>query len=358
MPPANDDYRKRLAARKRLLARAAQKPKNNVTRFASKGVKNKDDKIITYGGKAMAFLAPNPEAIVRGILDPIGTTRGVAEVSSYTNPATLLMRGANAASGKGFTRSLFGGDSQDIEQALEIAGIIPIGKAAKLGKAAKRAPEFLPVPGTAAGGIGFSPSQAAERMSRIEAQPLLDEVPLAKKRGGRGTPRSQQTPTQAARITSKQALKAQAATNQGKQLTYDLRHTLYDRVKEIDKRALSIDPEAKTLKPPKGDKKAFVTYISEMKRLLRDARQDFPDFNLNELELSHITPLTQGGSNTWSNLRLMPRQLNQDQGTALYSAWRYASMGLLDPRKVARGTALGGEKGSSAITGRLAQGIG
>lgn len=115
----------------------------SLNRFASQGVSSRDDKIITYGGKAMAFAAPNIPAIIRGITDPVGTAKGVAEVSSYTNPATLIQRGVNAYRGEGFTKSLTGANAEDIEQAVEIAGIIPYGKVAKAASVfGKYAPDF------------------------------------------------------------------------------------------------------------------------------------------------------------------------------------------------------------------------
>lgn len=101
----------------------------NVTRWASKGVDTKDNKFITYGGKAMAFATPNIPAIIRGVTDPVGTTKGAVELASIASPAANIYRGYNYLKGNGL--GITGANSEDIEQAAEIAGIIPYAKAAK-----------------------------------------------------------------------------------------------------------------------------------------------------------------------------------------------------------------------------------
>jgi len=150
----------------------------NVTRWASKGVTSKDNKYLIAPFKAVAYATPNVEAIARGVTDPIGTAKGVAEIASYTNPYTLLYRGYNAKQGDGFTKSLFGGDSQDIEQALEIAGIIPYAKAAKLGKAASyAAPEALDLMKDAARRLGTGGYNAAS----VGIKPMATQTKASRK---------------------------------------------------------------------------------------------------------------------------------------------------------------------------------
>jgi hypothetical protein len=324
-------------------------------RFGMRKKDREEDTATKVFGEVAKAVLPDPATLKRAAMDPAGTAKGAAEIASLTNPSSYIARASNLIQGKGL--SLYGADMEDVEQALEVAGIIPTGKVASIpfrsgAKIIPRVVDDIAITGARL------PAQIPKRPTREEAAVLLEQVPLAKKTGGTGTPRAEQTPEQAAAISGKNKLAQEAATNQGKKLKYDLTYTFYDRVRQIDKRAKVSDPEARTLTPPKQNKRAYNIYKDEMKRIIRDAEKDFPDFNRTDLELSHITPLEQGGSNSWSNLRLMPRELNQDQGTALYSAWRYASMGLVDPNKVAAGTKLGGSKGTRGITGGLAEGIG
>jgi hypothetical protein len=325
-------------------------------RFGSNRIPDRElDTPTKVFGEVVKAVLPDPATLKRAAMDPAGTAKGAVEIASLASPIANAYRGYKFLSGDGV--SVTGADMSDVEQALEVGGLIPTGKVASIpfrsgAKIIPRVVDDIAVTGARV------PAQIPKRPTREEAAVLLEQVPIAKKTGGTGTPKAEQTPEQAAAIRGKNKLAQEAATNQGKKLKYDLTYTFYDRIRQIDKRAKASDPEARTLTPPKQDKRAYNIYKDEMKRIIRDAEKDFPDFNRTDLELSHIIPLEQGGSNSWSNLRLMPRELNQDQGTALYSAWRYASMGLIDPNKVAAGTRLGGSKGTRGITGRLAEGIG
>ena len=325
-------------------------------RFGSNRIPDRelDTPTRVFGEVAKAVL-PDPATLKRAAMDPTGTVKGAAEVASLASPIANAYRAYKFLSGDGV--SVTGASMSDVEQALEVAGLYPGGKLATIpfrsgAKIIPRVADDIAITGARI------PTRTPPRPSLDEAKPLLEQVPLAKKTGGKGTPRAEQTPEQAAAISGKSKLAQEAATNQGKKLKYDLTHTFYDRIRQIDKRAKAVDSTARTLTPPKQNKRAYNIYKDEMKRIIRDAERDFSDFDRTDLELSHITPLEQGGSNSWSNLRLMPRELNQDQSTALYPAWRYASMGLLDPNKVAAGTRLGGSKGTRGITGGLAEGIG
>lgn len=325
-------------------------------RFGSNRIPNRElDTPTKVFGEVVKAVLPDPATLKRAAMDPAGTAKGAVEIASLASPIANAYRGYKFLSGDGV--SVTGADMSDVEQALEVAGLIPTGKVGTIPfrSGAKIIPRV--VDDIAVGGVRL-PAQIPKRPTIDEATPLLEQVPLAKKTGGAGTPRAEQTPELAAVLSSKQKLAQRAATNQGEKLKYDLTHTFYDRIRQIDKRAKAVDSTARTLTPPKQNKRAYNIYKDEMKRIIRDAERDFSDFDRTDLELSHITPLEQGGSNSWSNLRLMPRELNQDQGTALYSAWRYASMGLVDPNKVAAGTRLGGSKGTRGITGGLAEGIG
>jgi hypothetical protein len=307
-------------------------------------------------GEVVKAVLPDPATLKRAAMDPAGTAKGAVEIASLASPIANAYRSYKFLSGDGV--SVTGADMSDVEQALEVGGLIPTGKVGTI--SAKFGAKIIPrvVDDIAAVGGARLPAPTPSRPALVDVADLLARVPVSKKVGGRGTPRAEQTPELAAVLSSKQKLAQRAATNQGEKLKYDLTYTFYDRIRQIDKRAKAIDPNARVLQPPTQSKRAYNIYKDEMKRIIRDAERDFPDFDRTDLELSHITPLEQGGSNSWSNLRLMPRELNQDQGTALYSAWRYASMGLVDPNKVAAGTKLGGSKGTRGITGGLAEGIG
>ena len=326
-------------------------------RFGSNKIPDRelDTSTSVFGVVAKAVL-PDPATLKRAAMDPTGTVKGAVEVASLASPIANAYRGYKFLSGDGV--SVTGADMSDVEQALEVAGLYPGGKAATIpfksgAKIIPRVADDI----AAVGGVRL-PAPTPSRPALVDVADLLARVPVSKKVGGRGTPRAEQTPEQAAALSSKQKLAQRAATNQGEKLKYDLTYTFFDRIRQIDARAKAINPNARVLQPLTQNKRAYNIYKDEMKRIIRDAERDFPDFDRTDLELSHITPLEQGGSNSWSNLRLMPRQLNQDQSTALYPAWRYASMGLLDPNKVAAGTRLGGSKGTRSITGGLAEGIG
>jgi hypothetical protein len=79
-------------------------------------------------------LLPNPAMIKQAVQDPSGTIRGAAELASLGDPVANTMRGINLVQGKGF--SLYDTDMSDVEQAAELAGLIPSGKVV-------RAPFFL-----------------------------------------------------------------------------------------------------------------------------------------------------------------------------------------------------------------------
>jgi hypothetical protein len=79
-----------------------------------------------FGG-AVKALMPDPEVLRRAANDPVGTAQGAAEIISLVSPAANIYRGIRMATGRGF--GVAGGDMEDVEQAVEVAGIIPTGKA-------------------------------------------------------------------------------------------------------------------------------------------------------------------------------------------------------------------------------------
>ena len=63
-------------------------------------------------------------------------------------------------------------------------------------------------------------------------------------------------------------------------------------------------------------------YKKEVTRMLLDFKARYPSMSIDESHLMHINPLSSGGKNAWSNLRLGPKGLNIDQAVAHPSAYR------------------------------------
>jgi hypothetical protein len=130
MPMGNDNSSTAKKARKEALARIAL-------------LKNKEMDPVTYGlGETVKFLAPNPQLIKQAVMDPVGTVKGAGLVASYASPAANSIRFIESIKnnrndltnvplsllqglGKDFT-------SPEVQQAIEIAGIIPTGKAVSI----------------------------------------------------------------------------------------------------------------------------------------------------------------------------------------------------------------------------------
>jgi hypothetical protein len=260
-------------------------------------------------------MLPDVGILNRAVRDPIGTAKGAAEVASLASPAANAYRAYKLATGGGF--SVTGADMQDVEQAVEVAGVMPTGKAATIpfSVARKIAPAALRRTVVRAGGnamenfgtgiIRGSWDDAAERMSAI---------PVQRPVGGGGT--AGYTVNVNGKVGSRAKLRTSSqGTDQQRYNTLLMR----DRVRGANKRATKVGAGAIDLSNVKQTGK-------EMSRLISAARNEFPELwqekGLSAFDLSHITPLEQGGKNAFSNLRLMPRELNAEQGTDLFSAWR------------------------------------
>jgi len=116
MPMGNDKSAAANKARKDALARIAL-------------LKKKEMDTATYiAGEVAKLLLPDPATLKRAVGDPSGTLRGAAEIASLTNPSSYIARASNLIQGKGL--SLYGANMEDVNQAVEIAGLIPTGKAA------------------------------------------------------------------------------------------------------------------------------------------------------------------------------------------------------------------------------------
>lgn len=102
--------------------------------------KNKVDMPTKVVSAVATSLFPDFNVLNRAARDPIGTVKGAVEIASVLSPAANAYRGYKALSGNGF--SVTGADMQDIEQAVETAGIIPTGKGVTI--PAKFATKTLP----------------------------------------------------------------------------------------------------------------------------------------------------------------------------------------------------------------------
>jgi hypothetical protein len=100
------------------------------TRFGT-GKKDREEDTATrvFGEVAKAVL-PDPATLKRAAMDPAGTAKGAVEIASLASPIANAYRGYKFLSGDG--ASVTGADMSDVEQALEVAGLIPTGKAATL----------------------------------------------------------------------------------------------------------------------------------------------------------------------------------------------------------------------------------
>lgn len=63
-------------------------------------------------------------------------------------------------------------------------------------------------------------------------------------------------------------------------------------------------------------------YRKEISRLMLDFKSRYPDIPIEEAQLMHVNPKSGTGTNTWGNLKLGPKGLNLDQGTAHPTAFR------------------------------------
>jgi len=116
MPAGQDKSAAAAKARKEALARIAL-------------LKKKEMDTGTYiAGEVAKFLLPDPAVLGRAVRDPGGTIQGAAEIASLAQPSSYIARASNLIQGKGL--SLYGANMEDVGQAIEVASLIPTGKAA------------------------------------------------------------------------------------------------------------------------------------------------------------------------------------------------------------------------------------
>ena len=72
---------------------------------------------------AVRFVLPDPVTLKRAYNDPTGTALGAVELASLASPIANVYRAGKFLSGNGL--SVTGADMEDVEQGMEVAGLIP-----------------------------------------------------------------------------------------------------------------------------------------------------------------------------------------------------------------------------------------
>ena len=127
-------------------------------RFGSNRIPDRElDTPTRVFGEVVKAVLPDPATLKRAAMDPTGTAKGAVEVASLASPIANAYRGYKFLSGDGV--SVTGAGMSDVEQALEVAGLYPSGKAvsAPFKAAVKAAPKIARV----AGDVALSPAGMA-----------------------------------------------------------------------------------------------------------------------------------------------------------------------------------------------------
>lgn len=176
-----------------------------------------------------------------------------------------------------------------------------------------------------------SPVSEAEGILKGTTRSILPDLKAAREGGltrgtgetvsKTGTPGYQAVDAKGKPIGRRQKLKE---SDQGNDLrTYNEKLLMPDRVRQANKRATKMNPDALQINPSSDVSQ------KEIRKLIENASRDYPDvwneFGLGGFDLSHITPLEKGGKNAWANIKLMPTEANLDQGVLPFSVWRYLS---------------------------------
>ena len=176
-----------------------------------------------------------------------------------------------------------------------------------------------------------SPVSEAEGILKGTTRSILPDLKAAREGGltrgtgetvsKTGTPGYQAVDAKGKPIGRRQKLKE---SDQGNDLrTYNEKLLMPDRVRQANKRATKMNPDALQINPSSDVSQ------KEIRKLIENASRDYEDvwneFGLGGFDLSHITPLEKGGKNAWANIKLMPTEANLDQGVLPFSVWRYLS---------------------------------
>ena len=356
---SRNDSKTTLTARREALARLKKREMDTPTRV--------------FGEAAKAVL-PDVGVLNRAVRDPIGTAKGVAEVASLVSPAANAYRAYKLATGDGF--SVTGADMQDVEQAMEVAGVIPQGKSAALpakfgvnlfergivGAARRTTPDML---SAASGGIVRGTPKIVSQARKIIPETVdQSSIPIKtgrltgssrqKEKAGRKvlegnkvvetgeTPLYKDAPAQGEvfSIKDEPRIKQQVeeqllglrlhdrlskrARETGSDFVFSWKDRAAQRVfNKQDRlgRELSLDEITQINKEEqrRNDK--------EYRRIIEAAKANYPDEYaqaydsngvqgvLDMFDLAHIQPLANSGRIEWSNVRLIPRRLHVQQGT-------------------------------------------
>jgi len=330
------------------------------------GKKDREEDTATrvFGEVAKAVL-PDPATLKRAAMDPAGTAKGAVEIASLASPIANAYRGYKFLSGDGV--SVTGADMSDVEQALEVAGLYPGGKAASIPfrSGAKIIPRV--VDDIAVGGARL-PAQIPKRSIReitpeeiaynekqaaigTQQKETLDEIDVPFQTSGNPAARTPNLSNQVMNSNKgnkyrrlsdalkSPVVKVQKARAAGEadppkitgnqQRAYE-HGTLILRAERANQRAASAgDTGILEILGEKGGLSAVAK--KEFDRLTADAKRNYSKIweekGIEGFDFSHRTSLgtPDSVSNVWGNIELLPRKVNVDQKIAPWSVFRLGS---------------------------------
>jgi len=335
-------------------------------RFGSNRIPNRelDTPTRVFGEVAKAVL-PDPATLKRAAMDPTGTAKGAVEVASLASPIANAYRAYKFLSGDGV--SVTGADMSDVEQALEVAGLYPGGKAATIpfrsgAKIIPRVADDIAVGGIRSQAqipkrpireitpeeIAYNERQAAigtqqaETLSRIDVPfqtsgnpatrtPNLSNKVVDPKKGSKIRRLSDALKSPVVKVQKARAAgEADPPKITGQQQRAYEHGTLILRTERANARARDKgDTGVLEILGEKGGLSAVTK--KEFDRLTADAKRNYSKIweeqGIEGFDFSHRTALgtPDNVSNVWSNIELLPRKVNVDQGTAPWSVFRLGS---------------------------------
>jgi hypothetical protein len=330
------------------------------------GKKDREEDTATrvFGEVAKAVL-PDPATLKRAAMDPAGTAKGAVEIASLASPIANAYRGYKFLSGDG--ASVTGADMSDVEQALEVAGLIPTGKVASIPfrSGAKIIPRVAD--DIAVGGARL-PAQIPKRPIReITPEEIayndkydIIDTQQAETLGGLEVPNMPygnpvaRTPNLSNKVMDSNkgnkyrlvsdALKSSVVKIRARNEAGDLNvpkitgnqqrayehGTLILRAERSNQRAKTAgDTGRLEILGEKGGLSAVTK--KEFDRLTANAKRNYPKIwkeeGIDGFDFSHRTSLgsPDSVSNVWGNIELLPRKVNVDQKIAPWSVFRLGS---------------------------------
>jgi hypothetical protein len=228
---------------------------------------------------------------------------------------------------------------------LGIKGLIPFARSVKVGGIAMPLPIGTDGIGVLKmGGKASTPSVSRETLYNTEQAALnqkqldtLSAIDVPATRGGNtgrptkisgiGKDSKTRTLSYALRAGVEQAKKAGKNPTGQQQYAYEL-GTLINRTESANKRAKKAG-DTGVLKILDANNELDSVTKKEFTRLVEDAKKNYPEIwkqqGIEGFDFSHRTSLGTPDtvSNSWSNISLLPRKVNVDQGEAFWSAFRY-----------------------------------